>query len=62
MNIVYLKANDVKSKRIIELKFAGHEKYNGKTFIALKAYCQHRQENRIFRVDRILKMEIVRHK
>jgi len=60
LNIVYLKANDIKSKRIIKPDFVGKMEYQGKPFLGVAALCLTRGESRIFRVDRILKMEIMK--
>jgi len=54
VNIVYLKANDVKSKRTIKPKNVGEMGYRGKSFIGVEGYCLKRGEDRVFRVDRIL--------
>ena len=37
-----------------------NEKYKDKSFIGVKAYCHNRAEDRVFRVDRILKLNIKR--
>lgn len=54
IDIVYLKSNDTKSKRQILVKSIGEEEYMGKTFLAVRGFCLLRQEERVFRVDRIL--------
>jgi len=59
LEIVYLKAKDVKSKRIIEPLFVGELVYEGKSFLGLEAYCFSRREIRNFRVDRILEIKKV---
>lgn len=56
LNIVYLKANDIKSKRIIQPKRVGQMEYLNKPFLGMKALCLARGEDRVFRVDRILEM------
>lgn len=56
LEITYLKANDTKSKRIIKPLSVGEESYHNKTFNGLRAFCTERQEERRFRVDRILKI------
>ena len=56
LDIVYLKARDEKSKRVIRPMEIGDMQYNGKTFLGLSAYCENRREIRHFRVDRILEM------
>ena len=58
LEIIYLKANDTKSKRIISPYSVKNEKFKGKSFIGIKAYCHNRFEERMFRVDRILKLNI----
>lgn len=58
--ITYLKPNDEKSKRIIKPLEIGEFSYNGKTFLGVAGYCYNRRENRTFRIDRILELQIVR--
>lgn len=57
LEIVYLKTNDVKSKRIIRPEYVGEMEYLEKTFTGIEAYCYKRNETRHFRVDRILEMK-----
>jgi ATP-dependent DNA helicase PIF1 len=57
LEIVYLKANDIKSKRIVVPQSVGEETYNGKEFMGMRAFCLLRQEDRMFRVDRILSLK-----
>jgi ATP-dependent exoDNAse (exonuclease V) alpha subunit len=59
IDLTYLKANDIKSQRVVVPYYIGQEKYHGKAFIVLKAYCKEKREKRIFMVDRILKMEVI---
>lgn len=56
ISIVYLKASDEKSKRIIKPLRVGEMEYQGKYFFGVKAFDEKRGEERIFRVDRILEM------
>ncbi|MEQ1890822.1 MAG: AAA family ATPase [Alphaproteobacteria bacterium] len=58
MNMVYLKANDTKSVREIVPRQVGPQTYKGKSFTGMTAFCLQHQEDRTFRVDRILKLEI----
>lgn len=58
IKIIYLKASDVKSERVIMPYYVGEEKYQKKPFMGVKAFCKTRGEDRVFRVDRILKMDI----
>jgi len=57
LNIIYLKSNDEKSRRTIQPKRVGKMSYLGKSYIGVEAFCFSRQEDRVFRVDRILEME-----
>lgn len=58
VEIVYLKANDVKSKRIVRPLSVGRETYRDKDFVGMHAFCTLRQEERMFRVDRILDIKL----
>ncbi|OGS19812.1 MAG: AAA family ATPase [Elusimicrobia bacterium RIFOXYA2_FULL_39_19] len=57
LEIVYLKANDEKSKRAIKPHSVGNRKYLDKDFIGMDAYCSKRREDRVFRIDRILRIK-----
>lgn len=59
LKIVYLKPNDEKSSRIILPRTMGEMEYQGKKYLGLRAFCLKRNEDRTFRVDRILEMEEV---
>jgi ATP-dependent exoDNAse (exonuclease V) alpha subunit len=59
LEITYLKANDIKSRRIVLPKKVGEFEYMGKNFLGLSAYCMKRNENRNFRIDRILEIKQV---
>ena len=59
LEIVYLKAQDEKSKRVIRPMEIGDMEYNGKTFLGLRAFCETRKKERYFRVDRILELKPV---
>ncbi len=59
LEIVYLKASDEKSRRMIKPVCVGDKIYAGKPFVGVDAYCLKRQEERVFRVDRILEMKMV---
>ena len=56
LDIVYLKANDTKSKRKIEPQSVGKMEYLGKPFIGVEGHCLERKATRVFRVDRILEI------
>ncbi len=59
IEIIYLKANDTKSRRQIIPKSIGHMEYLDKEYLGIEAFCLSRQEDRNFRVDRILEIKIV---
>ena len=59
LEILYLKSKDEKSKRVIKPHFVGDLLYKDKTFLGVGAYCYLRNEDRNFRVDRILEMKRV---
>lgn len=54
VEIIYLKARDEKSKRVVIPLEIGEMQWNGKVFNGLKAFCTMRQEERVFNVERIL--------
>ncbi len=56
LEITYLKANDTKSKRSIVPQKMGEMEYAGVTFLGLEAFCLQRNDERVFRVDRILEI------
>jgi len=56
LDIVYLKADDTKTERKVIPLVVGTATYQGKDYDGMKAYCAIRQEERMFRVDRILKI------
>lgn len=60
LEIVYLKPNDEKSKRLIIPQFLGEMEYQGKKYLGLRAFCKKRNGERNFRVDRILEIREVR--
>jgi ATP-dependent DNA helicase PIF1 len=59
LELTYLKANDTQSRRIVIPLAVGTQEYRGKEFPGLKAFCTWAQEERMFRVDRILRMEML---
>jgi len=59
LKIIYLKNNDVKSRRVVTPKSVGMMEYLEKPFLGMEAFCHMRDETRVFRVDRILEMEEV---
>ncbi len=58
VDMVYLKANDEKSRRKVRPEFVGEMEYNGVTYLGMEGYCMVRQDARVFRVDRILELKV----
>jgi len=56
LEIVYLKAKDEKSRRVIRPLMVGDMEYNGYPFLGLEALCMTRREKRVFNVDKILEI------
>ena len=59
LEITYLKAQDIKSKRTIEPHAIGEMFYQNKKFIGMNGFCTLRKEIRTFRIDRILEITIL---
>ena len=59
LKITYLKPNDVKDKRVVIPMSVQTESYSGKKFLGMRAYCKLRNDERMFRVDRILEFEVL---
>lgn len=56
IEILYLKGQDEKSRRIVRPLFMGEMEYKGYPYLGLQAFCVTRQEKRIFNVDKILEI------
>lgn len=56
LEIEYLKANDVRTRRRLRPLEVGTRSYSGKEFLGMRAYCMLRQDERTFRLDRILSL------
>lgn len=59
LEITYLKPNDEKSKRLIRPETVGEMEYQGKHYLGVRGFCMKRNEERVFRVDRILEIREV---
>lgn len=57
LEITYLKNSDVKSRRKILPARIAEMEYEGAKFLGLKAFCMERDDNRTFRLDRILEIK-----
>jgi len=58
LEIVYLRASDEKSTRIIDPKYVGEMEYLGKSYIGVRGLDSKSNSERNFRVDRILELEL----
>ena len=58
--MTYLKANDTKSHRLVTPLEVGDQIYNGREFQGMRAFCHKTGEERMFRVNRILKLEVMK--
>lgn len=56
LEIVYLKPNGSKSRRIVEPLDVRIAEYGKQRFLALEAFCNLRKEKRIFKIERILEI------
>ena len=59
LQITYLKPSDEKTKRVIRPEMVGEMEYQGKKYLGVRAFCLKRNEERVFRVDRVLDIEEV---
>ena len=56
LEIVYLKPSDEKTTRVVRPEAVGEMEYRGKRYLGMRAFCLKRNEERIFRIDRILEI------
>ena len=59
LEITYLKPDDTRSRRVIRPLQVGDFSYGGKKFTGVRAYCRLRKEERSFRIDRILELNVI---
>ncbi len=59
LRLVYLKPSDEKSIRTVRPLELGEMEYSGKHFLGFRAYCQNRGAQRMFRLDRVLEMQLL---
>lgn len=60
LEIVYLKARDNRTRRVIKPLSVGEMVYNGHVFFGMEAFCSIRQGKRVFNVDRILEINVAK--
>ncbi len=58
LKIVYLKADDTRSDRVIQPYEVGRFEYKRVEYLGVKAHCRLRGKDRVFRIDRILEINI----
>jgi len=56
LEIVYLKPSDDKTIRVVKPEAVGEMEYHGKKYLGMRAFCLKRNEERVFRIDRILEI------
>lgn len=56
LEILYLKSGGEKSRRLVWPRELGEFEYGGRRFLGLRAFCTSRQDERLFRLDRILEV------
>ena len=59
LEMIYLKPDDTRSQRVVRPVDLSWMEYGGKSFEGLRAYCFLRQEERTFRLDRILELKVI---
>jgi len=57
LEIVYLKPSDEKTTRVVRPEAVGEMEYRGKKYLGMRAFCLQRNEERVFRIDRILEIK-----
>ena len=58
VDMEYLKTNDVRSRRRVRPLDVGMRSYSGREFLGMRAFCMLRQDERTFRLDRILTLAL----
>ena len=56
LEIVYLKPSDEKTIRVVRPEVVREMEYRGKKYLGMRAFCLKRNEERVFRIDRILEI------
>jgi ATP-dependent DNA helicase PIF1 len=59
VKIVYLKPNDEKTMRVVRPEAVGEMEYRDRKYLGMRAFCLKRNEERVFRIDRILEIREV---
>jgi hypothetical protein len=56
LEIVYLKPSDEKTTRVVRPEAVGEMEYRSKKYLGMRGFCLKRNEERVFRIDRILEI------
>ncbi|MFC1871187.1 AAA family ATPase [Chloroflexota bacterium] len=56
LEIVYLKPSDEKTTRVVRPEDVGEMEYRGQKYLGMRAFCLKQNEERVFRIDRILEI------
>ena len=56
IKMIYLKANDTRSSRVVKPLECGTQSYKGVRYQGMRAFCLNIRDERMFRIDRILKL------
>ena len=56
LEILYLKPSNEKTIRVVRPEVVGEMEYCGKKYLGMRAFCLKRNEERVFRIDRILEI------
>src|SRR4030042_420363 len=56
LEIVYLKPSDEKTTRVVRPEAVGEMEHRGKKYLGMRAFCLKRNDERVFRIDRILEI------
>ncbi len=59
LEIIYLKPSDEKTTRVVRPEAVGEMEYRDKNYLGMRAFCLKRNEERVFRIDRILEIKEV---
>lgn len=59
LEMVYLKPSDEKTTRVVKPEAVGEMEYRGKKYLGMQAFCLKQNDDRVFRIDRILEIREV---
>ncbi|MDD2565423.1 MAG: AAA family ATPase [Candidatus Gracilibacteria bacterium] len=59
LQVTFLKSTNEKSKRTLKPEYIGEMECEGTNFLGLEGFCHLKQENRVFKVDNMVDVEVV---